>query len=85
MVLRSGRKLSPMARQGISGMGLIYPLQMTHVLFLVQRKSSQAAVVTEVGDAKKDQKAGSLTVLLEHWIVLSEHESSSTKVVNGSR
>lgn len=64
MALRSGRKLSPKARQGISGMVLIYPAWMTHALFLVQRKSSQAAVVTEVGDAKKDQKAGSLTALV---------------------
>lgn len=64
MALRSGRKLSPKARQGISGMVLIYPAWMTHVLFLVQRKSSQAAVVTEVGDAKKDQKAGSLAALV---------------------
>lgn len=64
MALRSGRKLSPKARQGISGMVLIYPAWMTHVLFLVKRKSSQAAVVTEVGDAKKDQKAGSLAALV---------------------
>lgn len=64
MVLRSGRKLSPLARQGISGMVLIYPPWMTHVLFLVLRKSSQAVVVPEAGDAKKDQRAGSLTALV---------------------
>lgn len=34
------------------------------MLFLVQRKSSRAVVVTEVGDAKNDQKAGSLTALV---------------------
>lgn len=64
MVLRSGSKLSPRARQGISGMVLIYPPRMTHVLFLVQRKSSQAAVFTEAGGAKNDQRAGSLTALV---------------------
>lgn len=64
MALRSGRKLSPKARQGISGMFLIYPPQMTHVLFLVQRRSRWAAVVTEIGDAKNDQKAGSLAALV---------------------
>lgn len=62
-MLRSGRKLSPLARQGISGMILIYLPWVTHVLFLVQRKSSQA-VVPEVGDAKKDQKADFETALV---------------------
>lgn len=68
MALRSGSKLSPRARQNISGMVLIYSLQMIHVLFFVQRKSSQAAVVTEVGDAKNDQRAISLASLV-FWSV----------------
>lgn len=60
----SGAEVWQKAQQGISGMDLIYPPWMTHVLFLVQRKSSQAVAVTEVGDAKNEQKAGFLTALV---------------------